>query len=115
MHALRYGMVHTCCVCQRIYGQRLTKSLFVISQCSYGNCQATFHPTCARSAGFHMIGGGKLPHKAYCEKHSLEQKAKVLLRISLVIFMMVHLHDKVAYISLGCVGRRNLRNMGKMG
>ncbi|RID56328.1 hypothetical protein BRARA_G03533 [Brassica rapa] len=58
----------TCCVCQRIYG--------ACFKCSYGNCQATFHPTCARSAGFHMIGGGKLPHKAYCEKHSLEQKAK---------------------------------------
>ncbi|KAJ0241475.1 PHD finger family protein [Hirschfeldia incana] len=58
----------TCCVCQRIYG--------ACFKCSYGNCQATFHPTCARSAGFHMIGGGKLQHKAYCEKHSLEQKAK---------------------------------------
>ncbi|WZZ45729.1 hypothetical protein YC2023_041988 [Brassica napus] len=34
--------------------------------CSYGNCQATFHPTCARSVAFHMTGGGKLRHKAYC-------------------------------------------------
>ncbi|KAG2313522.1 hypothetical protein Bca52824_025079 [Brassica carinata] len=58
----------TCCVCQRIYGACI--------KCSYGNCQATFHPNCARSAGFHMTGGGKLPHKAYCGKHSLEQKAK---------------------------------------
>ncbi|CAH2067762.1 unnamed protein product [Thlaspi arvense] len=58
----------TCCVCQRIYGACI--------KCSYGNCQTTFHPSCARNAGFHMIGGGKLPHKAYCEKHSLEQKAK---------------------------------------
>ncbi|KAH0920340.1 hypothetical protein HID58_028000 [Brassica napus] len=49
---------------------------YMVHALSYGNCQATFHPTCARSAGFHMIGGGKLPHKAYCEKHSLEQKAK---------------------------------------
>jgi hypothetical protein len=23
-----------------------------------------------------MTGGGKHPHKAYCEKHSMEQKAK---------------------------------------
>ncbi|CAN6853112.1 unnamed protein product [Brassica oleracea] len=59
---------NTCCVCQRIYGACI--------KCSYGNCQTTFHPTCARSARFHMTGGGKLPHKAYCEKHSLEQKAK---------------------------------------
>ncbi|XP_019093842.1 PREDICTED: uncharacterized protein LOC104751678 [Camelina sativa] len=58
----------SCCVCRRIYGACI--------KCSYGNCQTTFHPSCARSAGFHMTGGGKLPHKAYCEKHSLEQKAK---------------------------------------
>ncbi|CAN8240295.1 unnamed protein product [Cochlearia groenlandica] len=58
----------TCCVCQRVYGKCI--------KCSYGNCQTTFHPYCARSAGFHMIGGGKLPHKAYCEKHSVDQKAK---------------------------------------
>ncbi|CAE5964495.1 unnamed protein product [Arabidopsis arenosa] len=58
----------TCCVCQRIYGACI--------KCSYGNCQTTFHPSCARSAGFHMTGGGKHPHKAYCEKHSIEQKAK---------------------------------------
>ncbi|XP_023643425.1 uncharacterized protein LOC17894394 isoform X2 [Capsella rubella] len=57
-----------CCVCQRIFGACI--------KCSYGNCQTTFHPSCARSVGFHMTGGGKLPHKAYCEKHSLEQKAK---------------------------------------
>ncbi|AEE36028.1 PHD finger family protein [Arabidopsis thaliana] len=57
-----------CCVCQRIYG--------ACTKCSYGNCQTTFHPSCARSAGFHMTGGGKHPHKAYCEKHSMEQKAK---------------------------------------
>ncbi|KAL1214298.1 histone H3-lysine(4) N-trimethyltransferase ATX1 [Cardamine amara subsp. amara] len=58
----------TCCVCQRVYGACI--------KCSYGNCQSTFHPSCARSAGFHMSGGGKLPHKGYCEKHSVEQKAK---------------------------------------
>ncbi|CAH8258497.1 unnamed protein product [Arabidopsis lyrata] len=58
----------TCCVCQQIYGACI--------KCSYGNCQTTFHPSCARSAGFHMTGGGKHPHKAYCEKHSIEQKAK---------------------------------------
>ncbi|KAK6132390.1 hypothetical protein DH2020_033829 [Rehmannia glutinosa] len=47
--------------------------------CSYGHCQTTFHPTCARSAGFYMTvrtTGGKLQHKAYCEKHSIEQRAK---------------------------------------
>ncbi|KAK8705471.1 hypothetical protein V6N13_049073 [Hibiscus sabdariffa] len=47
---------------------------------SYGNCQITFHPSCARSTGFCMNvkpGDGKLLHKAYCELHSVEQRAKV--------------------------------------
>lgn len=51
-------------------------------QCNYGNCQTTFHPTCARSAGFYLnvkSTGGNFQHKAYCEKHSLEQKMKVCL------------------------------------
>lgn len=49
-------------------------------QCCYGHCQTTFHPSCARRAGLYMNvrpTGGKAQHKAYCEKHSLEQKAKV--------------------------------------
>lgn len=50
-------------------------------KCSYGHCQSTFHPSCARSAGYYMhvkaASGGKWQHKAYCDKHSPEQKAKV--------------------------------------
>ncbi|KAL2467526.1 PHD finger family protein [Forsythia ovata] len=60
-----------CIVCLRKHG--------VCLKCSYGHCQSTFHPTCARSAGFYMnvrTDGGKLQHKAYCEKHSLEQRSK---------------------------------------
>ncbi|CAL5414441.1 unnamed protein product [Camellia sinensis] len=52
----------------------------VCIKCNFGHCQSTFHPACARSAGCYMnvkIVGGKLQHKAYCEKHSLEQRAKV--------------------------------------
>ncbi|KAL2231942.1 UNVERIFIED_CONTAM: histone H3-lysine(4) N-trimethyltransferase ATX1 [Sesamum indicum] len=63
--------VDTCTVCRRKHG--------VCLKCSYGHCQTTFHPTCARCAGFYMTvrtNGGKLHHKAYCEKHSTEQKAK---------------------------------------
>lgn len=63
--------VDTCIVCRRKQG--------VCLKCSYGHCQTTFHPTCARSAGFFMTlrtNGDKLQHKAYCEKHSVEQKAK---------------------------------------
>ncbi|XP_057785158.1 uncharacterized protein LOC131002701 isoform X2 [Salvia miltiorrhiza] len=63
--------VDTCTVCRRKQGACL--------KCSYGHCQTTFHPTCARSAGFYMTvrtSGDKLQHKAYCEKHSVEQKAK---------------------------------------
>ncbi|XP_062101492.1 uncharacterized protein LOC133807282 isoform X2 [Humulus lupulus] len=64
--------VDLCLICRRKYG--------VCIKCNYGHCQATFHPSCARSAGFHMnivkTSGGKQQHKAYCEKHSLEQRAK---------------------------------------
>ncbi|CAK9168146.1 unnamed protein product [Ilex paraguariensis] len=60
-----------CHVCRRKQG--------VCIKCNYGHCQSTFHPSCARSAVFYMnvrTGGGKLQHKAYCEKHSVEQRAK---------------------------------------
>ncbi|KAG6655612.1 hypothetical protein CIPAW_05G229100 [Carya illinoinensis] len=60
-----------CYICHRKLG--------VCIRCNYGHCQATFHPTCARSTGLYMNIknlGGKFQHKAYCEKHSLEQRAK---------------------------------------
>ncbi|KAL5212227.1 hypothetical protein ABZP36_023074 [Zizania latifolia] len=58
----------TCCVCLRAVGTCL--------KCSSGDCQTTFHPSCARRAGFYMNTkgfGGMLQHKAYCSKHSIEQ------------------------------------------
>ncbi|EYU22903.1 hypothetical protein MIMGU_mgv1a000270mg [Erythranthe guttata] len=70
MNSVRKG-VDACAVCRRKQGACL--------KCSYGHCQTTFHPICARSAGFFMTvrtNGGKLQHKAYCEKHSTEQRAK---------------------------------------
>lgn len=63
--------VDTCCICRRKHG--------VCLKCSYGHCQTTFHPSCARSAGFYMnvrAAGGKLQHRAYCEKHGSDQRAK---------------------------------------
>ncbi|CAN4081383.1 unnamed protein product [Withania somnifera] len=60
-----------CLVCQRRRG--------VCTKCSYGHCHSTFHPSCARSAGLFLsmrTSGGKLQHKAYCDKHSFEQKLK---------------------------------------
>ncbi|XP_052188942.1 uncharacterized protein LOC127799193 isoform X2 [Diospyros lotus] len=51
----------------------------VCIKCNYGFCQSMFHPFCARSSGLYMnvkISSGKFQHKAYCEKHSLEQRAK---------------------------------------
>ncbi|RZC06864.1 uncharacterized protein LOC114415367 isoform X2 [Glycine soja] len=63
--------VDICCICHHKHG--------VCMKCCYGHCQTTFHPSCARSAGLYMnvrTTGGKAQHKAYCEKHSLEQKAK---------------------------------------
>lgn len=53
---------------------------FFYLQCSSGHCQNTFHPSCAKSAGLFLsmrTNGGKLQHKAYCDKHSLEQRLKV--------------------------------------
>lgn len=55
---------------------------FYYLQCNYGHCQITFHPSCARSIGLFMnvkAVAGKFQHRAYCEKHSVEQKAKVFL------------------------------------
>ncbi|CAI0446121.1 unnamed protein product [Linum tenue] len=60
-----------CCVCHRKHGACL--------RCSYGHCQTTFHPSCARSVGFYMMVkflSGKFQHKAYCQQHSLEQRLK---------------------------------------
>ncbi|KAJ4701226.1 putative Phd finger protein [Melia azedarach] len=63
--------IDVCCICRRKQG--------ICIKCNYGHCQTTFHPTCARSAGFYMnvkSAGGNFQHKAYCEKHSLEQRMK---------------------------------------
>ncbi|KAH9756809.1 PHD finger family protein [Citrus sinensis] len=63
--------IDVCCICRHKHG--------ICIKCNYGNCQTTFHPTCARSAGFYLnvkSTGGNFQHKAYCEKHSLEQKMK---------------------------------------
>uniref|UniRef100_A0A5B7AIV8 PHD finger family protein n=1 Tax=Davidia involucrata TaxID=16924 RepID=A0A5B7AIV8_DAVIN len=62
---------NVCHICRRKQG--------VCIKCNYGHCQSTFHPSCARSAGYYMnvkTLSGKLQHKAYCEKHSLEQRTK---------------------------------------
>ncbi|KAJ8762890.1 hypothetical protein K2173_023019 [Erythroxylum novogranatense] len=62
----------SCCVCRRKDG--------ICIKCSYGHCQTTFHPSCARNTDFYMYVktlAGKLQHKAYCGKHSVEQRAKV--------------------------------------
>ncbi|TYH89101.1 hypothetical protein ES332_D01G235700v1 [Gossypium tomentosum] len=70
MHLASSG-VDVCCICCCKRGACI--------KCGYGHCQITFHPSCARSAGFCMnvkLGGGKLHHKAYCEQHSVEQRAK---------------------------------------
>ncbi|XP_056162707.1 uncharacterized protein LOC115664492 isoform X2 [Syzygium oleosum] len=63
--------VDECNVCHHRFG--------VCIKCNYGHCQSTFHPSCARTTGLFMsvkTVGGKLQHRAYCGKHSVEQKAK---------------------------------------
>lgn len=52
-------------------------------KCNFGHCQSSFHPLCARDSGFYMsvsTHGGRVQHKAYCEKHSPEQKLKAEAR-----------------------------------
>ncbi|KAH7678900.1 Histone-lysine N-methyltransferase protein [Dioscorea alata] len=59
----------SCCICHHKVGAYV--------KCSYGQCQIAFHPTCARNTGLYMnvkMAGGRLQHKAYCDKHSLEQR-----------------------------------------
>ncbi|XP_062220416.1 uncharacterized protein LOC133919884 [Phragmites australis] len=59
----------TCCVCLRRVGMCL--------RCDSGDCHITFHPTCARNSGFYMNTKGfgtTSQHKAYCGKHSVQQK-----------------------------------------
>ncbi|KAK3155392.1 hypothetical protein QOZ80_2BG0202710 [Eleusine coracana subsp. coracana] len=68
MESLEEGK-DTCCVCLCNVGMCL--------RCNSGDCHVTFHPTCARNSGFYMNtkGFGTTPeHKAYCGKHSVEQK-----------------------------------------
>uniref|UniRef100_A0A7N0TL48 Uncharacterized protein n=1 Tax=Kalanchoe fedtschenkoi TaxID=63787 RepID=A0A7N0TL48_KALFE len=63
-----------CSVCRLKKGAILKSKL-----CHYGHCQSTFHPSCAKSDDFYMTiksTGSKSQHKAYCEKHSLEQRLK---------------------------------------
>lgn len=60
-----------CSICHRKHG--------VCIKCNYEGCHCTFHPICAKNAGLYMnvkSVGGKFQHKAYCEKHSLEQKLR---------------------------------------
>ncbi|XP_042482293.1 uncharacterized protein LOC122062708 isoform X2 [Macadamia integrifolia] len=60
-----------CIVCCRRVG--------VCLKCNYGNCQSTFHPFCARNAGLYLhvkTSGGKVQHKGYCNRHSVEQREK---------------------------------------
>ncbi|XP_052158314.1 uncharacterized protein LOC127776038 [Oryza glaberrima] len=66
----------TCTICHRNVGSCL--------KCSTVDCQITFHPTCARDAGFYMDTktiGSTLEHKAYCGKHGIEQRKADLLQL----------------------------------
>ncbi|KAL6605990.1 hypothetical protein ACP70R_041643 [Stipagrostis hirtigluma subsp. patula] len=59
----------TCSICHRNVGACL--------KCSSADCQISFHPSCARDAGLYMNTkrtGNVLQHKAYCGKHSIEQR-----------------------------------------
>ena len=55
---------HPCVACGRTGG--------ISMRCSFGHCQVSFHPLCARRAGFHVRAsdGVKTNYRAYCDKHS---------------------------------------------
>jgi hypothetical protein len=62
-------------------------------QCSSGDCHITFHPTCARNSGFYMDTKGfgtTSQHKAYCGKHSAQQKE---VNLSILSNISVDLYD----------------------
>ena len=54
---------HNCVACGRAGG--------VSMRCSFGHCQISFHPLCARRAGYHVRAsdGNRANHRAYCDKH----------------------------------------------
>ncbi|KAF0902609.1 hypothetical protein E2562_018101 [Oryza meyeriana var. granulata] len=59
----------TCSICHHNVGACL--------KCCTVDCQITFHPACARDAGFYMDTkkvGSMLRHRAYCGKHGIEQR-----------------------------------------
>lgn len=55
-------------------------------QCNFGHCHGAFHPSCARDYGLYMnvkySSGGRVQYRAYCERHSPQQRAKVERQIS---------------------------------
>ncbi|KAG0513376.1 hypothetical protein BDA96_10G096700 [Sorghum bicolor] len=69
MERLHHKDKDACSICHRNVGACL--------KCSTVDCQITFHPSCARDAGLYMNTkrlGNMLQHKAYCCRHSVEQR-----------------------------------------
>ncbi|AQK83122.1 uncharacterized protein [Zea mays] len=69
MERLHHKDKDTCSICHRCVGACL--------KCCTLDCQITFHPSCARDAGLYMNTkrlGNMLQHKAYCCRHSIEQR-----------------------------------------
>ena len=75
---LRVHIIHSCLSNLDLGNQTLLLNFVSPNmQCSSGDCHITFHPTCARNSGFYMNTkgfGATSQHKAYCAKHSTQQK-----------------------------------------
>lgn len=87
---------------------------FHYQQCNYGHCQSSFHPSCARSAGYYMnlkTSGGKLQHKAYCEKHSRVERAKVNSSFGTVWHMIIVLLFITSHLALMHLCRPRRKSM----
>ncbi|KAF8779930.1 hypothetical protein HU200_002200 [Digitaria exilis] len=99
----------TCCLCLRKVGMCL--------RCSSGDCHITFHPTCARNSGFYMNTkgfGSTFQHKAYCGKHSAQQKEVNLSNIALDLYDACCTPDMDQKEDAQLYGPEELRNMKRM-
>ncbi|XP_002989242.2 uncharacterized protein LOC9650015 isoform X1 [Selaginella moellendorffii] len=61
----------TCTICQQQQGACI--------KCNFGHCSGAFHPMCARDSGLYISArniNGRAHYRAFCERHSPQQRAK---------------------------------------
>lgn len=100
-----------------------------ILQCNFGHCHGAFHPLCARDSGLYMsvkvTSGGRIQYRAYCDRHSPQQRAKVRATVWEVAVIVFHcwtlvsrysekVNEQIEFMADGCLitllARMNRRN-----